>query len=104
GVSFAAAWALTPAFGRWRAARAAIGPLLWILAVLTVRAIARWADPPALWEEATRRAPDAWEAHAGYAEALREAGRCGDAAREFDSARRVNPEPAESSPGQTVCR
>jgi hypothetical protein len=43
------------------------------LASLTQLSLSHWTDPAALWRDAAERTPGAWDAHLGYADALREA-------------------------------
>ena len=73
---------------RWRPgvpARAVLAVLLVALAGRTYRRNVLWSDPMALWEESVRRSPDAWQAHWGYGELLREIGRCDRAAPEYEA-------------------
>jgi hypothetical protein len=82
--------------------------LVALVAVLVLAALARarnavWSEPVGLWQEAVRRAPNAWQAHYGYAETLQEAGQCDDALREYDAALRINPRLAAASAARRSC-
>jgi hypothetical protein len=74
-----------------RTARLVLAGVVLALAVVTYRRHEIWSRPVDLWEEAVRRAPDAWQAHWGYAEVLRELGQCDRARAEYDAASRLDP-------------
>ena len=56
-----------------------------------------------LWEESVRRAPDAWQAHWGYGELLREIGRCDRARPEYEAVLRSYPDHAGARAGLEAC-
>ena len=58
----------------------------------------------ALWEESVRRSPDAWQAHWGYGELLREIGRCDRAAPEYETVLRLNPGHRRARAALDACR
>jgi tetratricopeptide (TPR) repeat protein len=87
--------------------RAARGVAVAVLAVLTVLTYVRqtvWAEPLRLWEESVRRSPEAWQARLGYAEILREIGRCDRAIPEYQAALRLYPDQPKAASGLRVCR
>ena len=49
-------------------------------------------------------APAAWDAHLGYADALREAAQCRDAAAEYDAVLRLRPGQEDARRGLARCR
>lgn len=75
--------------GAWRAG---VAVLLLVMALVTFRRNQMWSDPMALWQEAIVRSPEAWQAHWGYAELLRETGQCGRAAVEYAEVVRLRPD------------
>jgi tetratricopeptide (TPR) repeat protein len=75
---------------RW-AYRAAFVWALVLLAAQTLVRNAVWSDPIALWQEASRRAPDHWLPYVPLGEALHAAGRHGQAAEALATALRLNP-------------
>jgi Tfp pilus assembly protein PilF len=87
-----------------RSVRLALAGVLFVLAAATYRRHDLWSRPLDLWEEAVRRAPAAWQAHWGYAEALREVGQCDRARPEYETALRLYPEHAGARAGLEICR
>jgi Tfp pilus assembly protein PilF len=88
----AAAWARA---GR-RARLAGVTVFALVVVVLGALTVARnlaWRDAETLWRDATRKAPGAWRAHAGLANALGEQGRCHEALPEYETALRLSPQP-----------
>jgi len=77
--------------------------VLAVLAAGTYRRNEVWSSPMDLWEESVRRAPDAWQAHWGYADLLREIGQCDRAKPEFDLVLRLNPDHAGARAGLEEC-
>ena len=51
-----------------------------------------WSDPLRLWTEAAERSPGSWLAHLEFSGALKEAGQCDRAVKEFSVARDLNPQ------------
>jgi Tfp pilus assembly protein PilF len=58
----------------------------------------------ALWVEAVQRAPNAWQAHLGYADLLRELQRCERAAAEYREVLRLYPGQPGATAGLAACR
>ena len=63
------------------------------LAALTVARNLVWRDAVTLWRDATLKAPAAWNAHAGLANALGEQGRCAEALAVYETALRLRERP-----------
>jgi hypothetical protein len=76
---------------RIRLAGAAFVSLLAVLLTLTVSRNRVWADPVALWADATRKAPRVWMSHVGLGEALYLVGDCESATNEFRRAILLRP-------------
>lgn len=87
-----------------RAIRISLTAVLALLAVGTYQRNELWSDPMQLWEESVRRAPDAWQAHWGYAELLREIGNCERARSEYDAVLRLYPGHAGARASLETCR
>ena len=84
--------------------RAMATAVLIALTVQTYRRIIVWRDPMTLWQESVERAPDAWQARLGYAELLREVGRCDRARTEYETVLRLHPNHAGARAGLDACR
>ena len=104
GLLLAAASVSWRAIALRRALRVALAGALFVLAVASYRRLDLWSRPVELWEEAVRRAPGAWQAHWGYAEILREVGRCDRAGPEYDAVLRLYPDHAGARAGLDTCR
>jgi hypothetical protein len=104
GLWLAGASLLAHALQTRRAARIAGACVLALLAIGTERRHAVWADPLRLWEESVRRSPDAWQAHLGYADLLRETGQCARARPEYEAALRLNSGDGTARQGLELCR
>jgi hypothetical protein len=102
-LAIAAAWGWHAAARGSRVARLAGVAAVAVLIVPTRRALVSWADPVTLWQAEVTHAPDAWDAHLGYAEALREASRCRDAAAQYRDALAINPGLAAARRGLAQC-
>jgi tetratricopeptide (TPR) repeat protein len=63
--------------------------ILAICAVLTYQRSAVWANPVALWQDAANKSPRKWRPHFQLASALYESSNCGDAARAFEAASKL---------------
>lgn len=87
-----------------RVARAVLALVLAMLAVATYRRNELWSDPMKLWEESVERSPQAWQAHWGYGELLREIGRCDRAVPEYEAVLRLNPWHADARARLEACR
>jgi hypothetical protein len=98
----AARWA-PPQLARSRPARVAGVFAIAVLAFLTHRTLTLWADPVALWRAQVERTPAAWDAHLGYADALREASHCAEAVPEYETALRMNPGQPDAQLGLSAC-
>jgi protein O-mannosyl-transferase len=104
GLVLAAASLLAEPLATRRAARGVAVSVLVILAVLTHVRNTIWAEPLRLWEESVERSPQAWQAHLGYAEALREIRQCARAIPEYETALRLNPNQPHAEAGLKECR
>jgi hypothetical protein len=103
-VLLCAARLASPIFARSRATRVASALAVGALALLAQLTLARWADPVALWRAAVERTPAAWDAHLGYADALREASRCQEAVAEYKVALRLHPGQEDARRALARCR
>jgi hypothetical protein len=99
----AAAWAASELVARSRVVRVAGVLVVGALIAPTRTALVRWSDPVGLWRDEVQRRPDAWDAHLGYADALRESARCGDAAAEYREALTRNPQLDAARRGLASC-
>jgi len=90
------AWLIAHLSGSGRAltwlAGAAVGLELLSLAGATVLRNAVWADPVALWREASDQAPESWIPRTALGEALHEAGRHQEAIATYKIAVRLRPD------------
>jgi protein O-mannosyl-transferase len=86
-----------------RVVQIALTCILAILAAGTYRRNEVWSNSMDLWEESVRRAPNAWQAHWGRAELLRELGRCDLAKPEYDAVLRLYPDYAGARAGLDRC-
>jgi len=84
--------AAAPHLAARRAPRIAATVVLGVFVVLTAMRVRVWSDPLRLWTEAAGRSPGSWVAHLEFSEALKEAGQCDRAVREFSVARDLNPQ------------
>jgi tetratricopeptide (TPR) repeat protein len=78
--------------------------VLVLLTMQTYRRLVVWRDPMKLWQESVERSPDAWQARLGYADLLREVGRCDQAKAHYEAALRLHPGHAGAKAGLDVCR
>ena len=104
GLFLAAAALVARSLATHRAARATLAVVLVVLGVRTYQRNMLWGDPMALWEESVRRSPDAWQAHWGYGDLLREIGRCDRAAPEYETVLRLNPGHRRARAALDACR
>ena len=98
-----AAWAARAFIARSRGVRVAGVLVVGALIVPTRAALVRWSDPVGLWRDEVHRRPDAWDAHLGYADALRESSRCDEAAAEYREALTRNPQLDAAHRGLAGC-
>ena len=84
--------------------RAVAAVVLVLLTVQTYRRIVVWHDPMTLWQESVERSPDAWQAHLGYADLLREVGRCAQARVHYEATLRLHPTHAGARAGLDACK
>jgi hypothetical protein len=87
-----------------RVLRGIAAGLLVLLAVQTYRRNDFGNEPMALWQEAVERSPEAWQARMGYAELLREVGRCDRARPEYEAVLRLHPNHAGAKAGLDACK
>lgn len=92
-----------PLLANGRALRVALAVAVLALAVTAHRRNELWSRPVDLWEEAVHRAPNAWQAHWGYAELLRELGQCDRARPEYDAVLRLYPDHGGARAGRDAC-
>jgi len=92
GAVAGSAWGRIGRHGR-RAMATGLVLLLAALGTLTVRRNLVWVDAVTLWRDATVKAPAAWSAHAGLANALGEQGRCRDALPVYERALALREQP-----------
>jgi hypothetical protein len=98
-----AAWGMRTAVAGSRVLRLAGVLVVVALIVPTERTLAWWSDPVALWRQEVARAPHAWDAHLGYADALREASQCDDANVQYRDALAINPRLEDARRGLARC-
>jgi hypothetical protein len=98
-----AAWLVRAPVSRSRFARVAGVLAVALLVVVTRQALTRWSDPVALWSREVARAPQSWDAHLGYADALREASRCDTASGEYREALQLKPGLEDARRGLARC-
>lgn len=104
GLLLAAGSALAQPLATRRSARA-----LGVVAVVTLLAITykrntHWANPVDVWQEAVQRAPNAWQAHLGYGDLLREIQQCDRATAEYEQVLRLYPGQPAATAGLTACK
>lgn len=104
GLLLAIASVLTGSLATRRVLRIAGTVLLALLTIATYRRFQVWSDPMKLWEESIARSPDAWQAHWGYAEILRETGQCSRAVPEYHVVLRAHPAHRGALDGLDACR
>ena len=86
-----------------RAIRILLTGVLALLAAGTYRRNELRSSPMDLWEESVNSAPGAWQAHWGYAELLRELGKCERARSEYEAVLRLYPEHGGARTGLGAC-
>jgi hypothetical protein len=91
------------AFARSRGARIGAALVVGTLALLTQLSLREWMDPVGLWRASVRRTPAAWDAHLGYADALREASHCQQAVTEYETTLRLHPGQEDALRGLARC-
>jgi Flp pilus assembly protein TadD len=57
-----------------------------------------------VWAEAVQRAPNAWQAHLGYGDLLREIQRCDSAKAEYAQVLRLYPGQPDATVGLAACK
>jgi hypothetical protein len=103
-VLFLAGWLARPLLARSRAARVAGVLAIAALVFATRHVLPRWEDPVGLWSAEVARTPDAWDAHLGAADALREAAHCPEASAEYRVALRLKSDLDAARTGLARCR
>jgi cytochrome c-type biogenesis protein CcmH/NrfG len=83
--------------------RLAVAVVVPVLCVLTVMRHRVWADPIALWSEATRHAEGMWEPHYALADSLREAGQCAAAVPEYRKVVALRPAHRDGHTNLGIC-
>jgi Flp pilus assembly protein TadD len=83
--------------------RFAVVVIACVLCVLTVMRNRVWADPIALWTEATRYADGMWEPHYALADSLREAGQCAAAVPEYRKVVALRPAHRDGHTNLGIC-
>ncbi|MFH1177787.1 MAG: tetratricopeptide repeat protein [Acidobacteriota bacterium] len=84
----------------------ALGILAVLLAALSLATRARlevWSDPIRLWQDAADKAPSTWAAQYALGDALRQAGRCGEALRPYRRAIDLIPAELEAHLNLGIC-
>jgi len=104
GLLLAAASAFAEPLAARRSARAIATITVVTLLVMTYRRNALWANPMDVWQEAVQRAPNAWQAHLGYGDLLREIQQCDRATAEYEQVLRLYPGQPGATAGLTACR
>ena len=74
-----------------------------VLCGLTIVRNRVWADPVALWSEATLHAEGMWEPHYALADSLREEGQCAAAVSEYEQVIAVRPEHRDAHTNLGIC-
>jgi Tfp pilus assembly protein PilF len=88
---------------RSSAPRVAVAVIACVLCLLTVMRNRVWADPIALWTEATRSAEEMWEPHYALADSLREAGQCAAAVPEYRKVVALRPAHRDGHTNLGIC-
>ena len=83
--------------------RFAIAVVVSLLCGLTVVRNRVWADPVALWSEATLHAEGMWEPHYALADSLREAGQCAAAVPEYRKVVAIRPTHRDGHTNLGIC-
>lgn len=83
--------------------RLAIAAVVAVFCVLTVMRNRVWADPVALWSEATLHAEGMWEPHYALADSLREAGQCTAAVPEYEKVVALRPSHRDAHTNLGIC-
>jgi hypothetical protein len=104
GLLLAAASALALPLATRPVIRAIATAVLVLLTVQTYRRLLVWRDPMTLWQESVERSPDAWQARLGYADLLREVGRCEQARAEYEAVLRLHPTHHGARVGLDACK
>jgi cytochrome c-type biogenesis protein CcmH/NrfG len=74
-----------------------------VLCGLTIVRNRVWADPVALWSEATLHAEGMWEPHYALADSLREKGQCAAAVSEYEKVIAARPEHRDAHTNLGIC-
>lgn len=104
GLLLAAGSALAEPLARRRSVRAVATVAVLALLVATYRRNAHYANPLDVWGEAVQRAPNAWQAHLGYGDLLREIQQCDSAKAEYELVLRLYPDQPDATAGLEACR
>jgi protein O-mannosyl-transferase len=86
-----------------RGAAVACAAVVLLLMLLTVNRNRIWADPVALWTEATVRAAGMWEPHYALADSLREQGNCAAAIPEYEAVVALRPNHRDAFTNLGIC-
>jgi protein O-mannosyl-transferase len=85
-------------------ARLVASLVLVVCVLLTAQRNRVWSQATTIWAEAAAAAPAMWEAHAAYADALREAGQCERAIAEYQTVLRLHPGDRQALSHIEACR
>jgi hypothetical protein len=104
GLLLAAGSTLAEPLARRRSARAGATVAVVALLVMTYKRNEHYASAMDVWAEAVQRAPNAWQAHLGYGDLLREIQRCDSAKAEYAQVLRLYPGQPDATVGFAACK
>jgi tetratricopeptide (TPR) repeat protein len=101
-------WWCVSRFGGWQDSRARVvlgiaGLAVVLLGAATVARARVWTDAVLLWGDAAAKAPSTWGAQYAYADALRNAGRCGEAIPVYRRAVELIPDEVSAHLNLGIC-
>jgi hypothetical protein len=104
GLLLAAGSTLAEPLARRPSARAVATVAVVALLVMTYKRNEHYASAMDVWAEAVQRAPNAWQAHLGYGDLLREIQRCDSAKAEYAQVLRLYPGQPDATVGFAACK
>lgn len=104
GLLLAAGSTLADPLARRPSARAVATVAVVALLVMTYKRNEHYASAMDVWAEAVQRAPNAWQAHLGYGDLLREIQRCDSAKAEYAQVLRLYPGQPDATVGFAACK